>query len=170
MAFTDLKLMPADVVATRSEALLGTAIRFVQKAKASDDEATYNHTLTILAPSGRMIEAVSHIQEGNLYEAYRGQRVLVARWVHMDDLHRAMVCDAVTKYEGRRYPWSRLFLHLLGLAKYVHWNVPVCSELTAYGLYVAGARRNWWGVMPDDLADEWRISRHYEIVFEGVIE
>jgi hypothetical protein len=33
-----------------------------------------------------------------------------------------------------------------------------------------GLLRNWYGVNPDDLADRWRISRYYEIIFEGVVE
>jgi hypothetical protein len=82
--------------------------------------------------------------------------------------------DSVYPLLGRTYPYQRLLLHALGLAKWVHFlKVPVCSELTAMFLINAGAitleGKNFWGVTPNYLVEEWRISKYIDVIFEGVL-
>jgi hypothetical protein len=82
--------------------------------------------------------------------------------------------DAVYPLLGRTYPYQRLILHMLGLAKWVHFlDTPVCSELTAKFLISAGAieleGKNFWGVTPNYLVEEWRISKYIDVIFEGIL-
>ncbi len=73
----------------------------------------------------------------------------------------------ISKLNGKIYPYPRLFLHAIGLAKFILWKYPVCSELVAKFEFECGIRMNLWGINPDNLADEWRISKYYDVIFEG---
>jgi len=163
-----LTLKPGDVFASHSTAFKGKAIRLVERIKSRDNEASHNHTGIIISETGVSIEALYTICVTNIAD-YSGQKVLIARWKDMTEGGFYQGYDAVAKHVGAWYPWPRLPLHLFGLAKFIHWKTPVCSELTAKFLNAAGDRRNYWGINPDDLVDEWRISKHYDIIYEGVL-
>lgn len=169
-----IELKRGDVFASSNPQSLGVLIRLMQKIRARDRAAVYSHTGIIQDSFGRTLEAVMTITEQNLFEAYKGDKVLIARWVGMDMEAYQKGYAAIKHQIGRRYPFQRLFWHLLGVSRWVHvFKTPVCSELTEMFLYNAGAVTmsggNFWGLNPDDLVDEWRVSKHFEIVFEGVI-
>jgi len=83
--------------------------------------------------------------------------------------------DAVKGENGKIYPYWRLLLHLIGLARWIHLGSDtVCSELAEKFLINAGytmglAKKNWWGLTPQELVDEWNISKYINIIFEGEI-
>jgi hypothetical protein len=159
---------------------LGAVINITQAAKAVDNESQYSHTGIITDPFGATIEALWTVKSQNLWEAYRGVKVLVVRNVYMQPEVYAAGFEKIRQHLGQWYPAHRLLLHLVGLAKWIHWDRIVCSELTAKfetGCAeflgpdrAAGFLRNYYGVNPDNLVDRWRESRYYEIVFEGVVE
>jgi hypothetical protein len=172
--------MPGDEFATRNPMALGAVINFVQRAKAKDDESAYTHTGIVLDSAGTTLEALWRVKQQNLWEAYRGERVLIVRNLAMTQEIFCAGKDAVSPYIGQWYPAHRLVLHLAGIAKWIHWKRLVCSELTAKfeaacAAFLgedrtAGFLRNYYGITPDDLTDRWRMSRYYRIVFEGVLE
>lgn len=170
-----MDLRPGDVFATSNPNGLGAAICLAEKLKSPDGEADYGHTGIIQTVEGKTLEAVWKIQEQNLFEAYKGDRVLIARFAGSENawsLRKGF--EAVNPLKNRIYPFHRLFLHAIGLARWVHWlKTPVCSELTAMFLISAGVPmscgKNYWGITPDNLVDEWRISKHFDIIFEGEI-
>jgi hypothetical protein len=168
------QLLPGDVFATKNPNGLGKAICLAQMVKSPDGQAEYGHTGIIQSVKGKTLEAVWTIAEQNLFASYRGNKVLIARYnkLDIDSLNRAF--NEILPLKGRTYPFHRLALHALGLARWVHWlKTPVCSELTAMFLINAGASllegKNYWGVTPDQLVDEWRISKHFDIIYEGVL-
>jgi len=173
-------IRPGDEFATKNPMALGIAINFVQKTKAVDNEAEYTHTGIITDAYGATLEALWTIKTQNLWAAYKGEKVLIVRNVGMTiETYIAGFCK-IKEHIGQWYPALRLLLHLIGTAKWIHWDRVVCSELTAKfeagcAEYIgpdkaAGFMRNWYGVNPDNLVDRWQISRYYEIVFEGIIE
>jgi hypothetical protein len=172
-------LRPGDEFATRNPTILGKLIRCVQKAQAADNEATYNHTGIITDPHGATLEALWTTTAQNIWDDYKGERVLIVRNLNMTLPTYAAGFNKIRKHIGQWYPVPRLILHMVGLAKFVHWDRVVCSELTAKfetgcAEYREGKEtgflRNWYGVNPDDLTDRWRISRYYRTIFEGVAE
>jgi len=173
-------LCPGDEFATRNPMALGVAINFVQKAKAVDNESTYSHTGIITGADGATLEALWTIKSQNLWEAYKGDRVLVVRNINMNPELYAAGFEKIRPHVDQWYPAHRLLLHFLGLAKWVHWDRIVCSELTAKfetgcAEYLgedkaAGFLRNYYGINPDNLVDRWKISRYYQTVFEGTVE
>lgn len=171
----NIELKPGDVFATRNPNGLGSLIIEAQKRKSQDGQAEYGHTGIIQNSQGKTLEAVWTIAEQNLFEAYKGDRVLIARFAGSENTWSLVKgFDAVNPLKKRVYPFHRLLLHAIGLARWVHWiKTPVCSELTAMFLINAGVPmscgKNYWGVTPDNLVDEWRISKHFDIVFEGEI-
>jgi len=171
----DLKLKPGDVFATRNPQGLGKAICLAEQMKSLDGAAEYGHTGIIQTGSGKTLGAVWTIAEQDFYQAYAGDRVLIARWDFMDAARLVKGFAAVRPLKDRRYPFHRLLLHAIGIAKWVHWlKTPVCSELTAMFLINAGAKlycgTQYWGVTPDNLVDDWRISRYFTIIFEGELK
>lgn len=168
------EIRSGDVFATRNPQGLGSAILLAEKAKSADGEAEYGHTGIILDPSGSTFEALWTIKTQNFFEAYKGSKVMVARWRGMTPGRFQSGYDVVKDQAGRPYPVYRLFLHLLGLGKIHIDGQEVCSELTAHFLVAAGAivmsGKNWAGVTPDYLVDEWRISKYIDIVYEGVLQ
>ena len=172
-------LRPGDEFATRNPMALGSLINLCQKVKATDNESEYSHTGIILEPGGVTLESLWTVSSQNLWEAYRGARVLVVRNINMTPDTYVYGIAKIRKHIGQWYPVHRLLLHLVGLAKFVHWDRVVCSELTAkfecgcaekLGEGECGFLRNWYGVNPDDLTDRWRISRYYRTIFEGIVE
>lgn len=149
-----------------SDGKVAKAINAIQKLKSVDDESTYNHTGLIIDNHGGTFEALWKTERSDLYQ-YAGCRIIVVRHRQMTDAVFLEAWSEIAGLEGARYPVPRLFLHLLGLAKYVHWKYPVCSELVAKFEFKCGFRRNWWGINPDNLADEWRISKYYDVIYEG---
>jgi hypothetical protein len=173
-------LCPGDEFATKNPMALGMAINFVQKAKSVDNASEYTHTGIITDAYGATLEALWTIKSQNLWNAYKGEKALVVRNVGMTrPLYIAGFCK-IREHLGQWYPAPRILLHLIGAAKWIHWDRIVCSELTAKfeagcAEYLvpdraSGFMRNWYGVNPDNLVDRWKISRYYETVFEGVIE
>lgn len=162
-----------DVFATSLSGMLGKLIKLGERVKSDDCEAFYSHTGIILKDTGETFEALWTIRRQNLFEAYCGVNVLVARYKDMDiaAFNRGFHC--IKGQEGNIYPVGRLFLHMLNLAKLHLPNRMVCSELTACFLIMAGAQtmggRNCYGITPDELVDEWRISKYFDIVYEGKI-
>lgn len=167
-----IHLQPGDVFASRNPQGLGKAICLAESLKSADGEAEYGHTGIITNSMGGTIEAVWSIREQNLFKEYKGMKVLVARWGGMDLKAYEEGYNSIKKQIGRMYPYHRLFLHMIGLARFLHFfNTPVCSELTAMFLINAGAitleGKECWGATPDNLVDEWRISKYFDVIWEG---
>jgi len=170
-----MKLLAGDVFATKNPNGLGRAICLAQKVKSPDGKAEYGHTGIIQTPDGKTLEAVWKIAEQNLFEAYKGNKVLVARLKNNDVKGLKSGLQKVLPLRDRIYPAHRLFLHAIGLARWIHFlKTPVCSELTAMFLVACGVPMsfddNYWGITPDNLVDEWRISKHFDIIFEGILD
>ena len=167
-------VMPLDVFASKNPQGLGKIICEFEKLKSQDGEAEYGHTGIIQDANGKTAEAVWSIAEQNLFEAYSGKKVLIARWNRQtpEQVEKGLVY--ARKLLGRKYPYHRLILHMLGVARWVHiLKTPVCSEYTAATLIEAGADlicgNNFWGVSPDYLADDWNHSKHFDVIYEGVL-
>jgi len=170
-----IELKPGDVFASRNPQSLGKLINFVQKLKSKDNCSEYGHTGIIIKPDGTTLEAVWSISSQNIFKDYAGQKVLIARWNKMTPECYNKGFEAIKCHIGNTYPYYRLLWHFTGLAKFLHFaSTPVCSELTQKFLINCGAvtisGQNWWGINPDDLVDEWRISDHFDVIFEGVVE
>lgn len=173
-------LLPGDEFATRNPMALGDIINVVQAAKSIDNKSEYTHTGIITASSGATLEALWTVKSQNIWDAYRGERLLIVRNIGMTPEVYAAGYAKVRENIGQWYPAHRLLLHLLHLAKWVHWGRIVCSEFTAKfesgcAEYLgedqaSGFMRNYYGVNPDDLVDRWEISRYYSMVFEGIVE
>ena len=173
-------LRPGDEFATRNPTIMGSAIRCVQKVKAVDNESEYNHTGIITDPYVATLEALLTVKSQNLWKAYVGEKVLVVRNINMTLPVYVAGFTKIRKHIGQWYPVHRLLLQLVGLAKWIHWDRVVCSELTAKfeagcAEYLgpdraSGFMRNHYGVNPDNLVDRWKISRYYETVFEEIVE
>lgn len=173
-------LCPGDEFASKNPMALGAVINVCQKVKAADNESIYTHTGLITDPYASTLESLWTVKSQNLWEAYRGERVLVVRNVNMTPLVYAAGFEKIRRHIGQWYPAHRLLLHFLGVAKWIHWDRIVCSEFTGkfetgcaefLGLdRASGFMRNYYGVNPDNLTDRWRESRYYRTVFEGVVE
>ena len=173
------ELRPGDEFARRNPTVPGALINLVQRARAADDESEYSHTGIITDSHGSTLEARLTVTSQNLWEAYAGAKVLVVRNICMNPRVYAAGFGKVRRHIGQWYPVHRLLLHALGVAKWVHWDRVVCSELTAKfetgcAEFLgpdrsAGFMRNHYGVNVDDLVDRWKISRYFDTVFEGVI-
>jgi len=168
-----LNIQPGDIFAVRTDALFGKLIRLRDRLRSTDGEAEYNHCGIIINSDGTTFESRRRIGRYNLFEMYAGQRVIIARPLAQDFSKKAAVKRLVNKYNGRAYPWYRIFLHAITptLARYLHHSgVPVCSELAGEYLYLIGVRHsNFWGTTPDMLSDEWRHWREYEIIYDGIL-
>lgn len=171
-----IELKRGDVFATNLGGVLGTLIKAAERVKSQDSEAKYSHAGVIIDPTGITLEALWTFKRQNLFEAYSGSDVVIARWKDMKLYNFCKGLEALKKCEGSWYPVHRLFLHLLGLGKINVDRWRVCSEQTSYFQIVAiGANKltegdNPYGVTPDNLVDEWRQSKHCDVIFEGKLD
>ena len=169
-----INLQQGDIFATQNPQSLGKIITLFEAARDESGKAEYSHAGIILDDKGTTFEAVWHIEKQNLLTDYKGSKVIIARWTGMNQLTFDKGWNSVRSEEGMTYPYYRLFLHMLGLARWIHLGSDtVCSELAEKFLINAGAimiaGKNWWGLTPQELVDEWRISKYFEVIFEGVI-
>jgi len=148
---------------------LGKAINAIQWFWSEDGEAKYSHAGMILDNRGTTFEALWTVSSRNIFSAYAGENVIIAR-PRCDSAAIDKALDAIiTEHKGQWYPGWRLFMHLIPPAsKITFFDRLVCSELCAKYLYLAGARHDQYtGTNPDTLADEWREWKHFDVVFEG---
>ena len=168
-----MQLQPGDIFASCNPQSLGRLIDWVETLRSHDNDAEYGHTGVIIKADGTTVEALWSISSQNLFKDYKGQKVLIARWNGMTPEAYQKGFDSIKGHIGSTYPYYRLLLHALGIGKFIHFKTPVCSELTQKFLINAGATtisgKTFWGLTPDNLVDEWRVSRHFSILYEGII-
>lgn len=164
-----MKLQPGDVFVVRGDTSISYLIRVAGKFWSTDGECTYNHAGLILDPEGNTFESLSRIDHYKLM-AYMGKQIMIVRHKGMTPDRFVMGWDKIKHLDGVIYPWWRLGLHLFHLARFFNRSgIPVCSELV--GMFENGAKlRNvFWGLTPDNLADQWRESKYYDVIYEGVL-
>ena len=170
------KLKAGDVFCSQNLSAFSRVIVAAEKFWARDGVAEYGHAGIITSVSGDTFEALGTIRADHMAK-YSGSKVLIARPVKtLADMPivRFSIDAALWKvreqHEGQRYPLWRLALHLvppsarrIGSGDYV-----VCSELTAKYLRLLQTHRMVpAGLNPDDLADAFKSSRCFDIVYEG---
>lgn len=168
-----IELKSGDVFASKNPQSLGRMINCIQRIKSHDNQSEYGHTGIIIQDDGATIEALPDGIHVSTLDAYKGSKVLIARFNKMTPEAYQKGFDSIKGHIGHTYPYYRLLMHFLGLGKFIHFSTPVCSELTQKFLINCGMTTitgtNYWGINPDDLVDEWRISDHVEVIFEGII-
>ena len=156
---------------------LGNLINKVSSFYSVDNKSEYSHSGIITNTDGTILEASWTVQHNNLLETYEGKKVLVARHNEMTINKFNSGMKKIEEHIGQIYPFPRLLLHLIGLAKHVHWNRVVCSELCAKFLFGADLfSYKYFGVTPDllndifkkELNDE-RTGPKYKIVYENIL-
>lgn len=164
------KVQPGDIFCTKNPMWLGRAINAVQKIWADDAESTYSHSGIIINKFGTTIESLWRVKSQALFEAYKGQKVLIGRCELMTPVAFAGGREKIKTHDNDIYPFYRLFFHLIPpLARHINLGRVVCSELTAKFLVGAGIFNNYKGVNPDTIADTIRNYKTWKIIYEGVI-
>jgi len=167
MAFPP-QLRHGDIALTRNPQSLGRIICAVQAFHDPDGQSKYSHSLIITDPTFfKTIEARNRIWHYDM-EEYAGDDVLIARHESMSaEKHYQEGLVAISKHMGQRYPWYRIFFHLLGPG-FSKWSFGyvVCSELVAKYLCGCGIFSRWKGYNPGHLEN---IFRNYPgwTVWEG---
>jgi hypothetical protein len=165
-----MKLQAGDCFVVRGNTNISYLIRVAGKFWSTDGECTYNHAGIILNEEGNTFESLNRIDHYKL-DGYKGKQIMIVRHKGMNNERYTDGWNFIKRLDGVIYPYWRLALHLVHLARLFNRSgIPVCSELV--GMFENGAdlREVFWGLTPDNLADEWRISKYYDIIYEGVYE
>lgn len=169
MKESDVQLKRGDIFLSRNPMMLGRIINFWQALWAKDRKATKSHAGIILDEKGTTFEALWTVKSQNLWEAYKGQEVLIGRpaTISEDDIERGIAI--VENHKGQRYPFYRfLFFIVPPIARRVVFRRLVCSELTCKYLYFAGLTDIVWaGKVPDDIEEMILYHKDFEIVYRG---
>ncbi|MBN1842602.1 MAG: hypothetical protein JW883_10025 [Deltaproteobacteria bacterium] len=167
-----IQLDQGDFFAVKSPRAVGLIIRTIEAVWAHDGHADYNHTGIILDQQGTTLEALWKVRRQNLFEAYAGQKVIIARYIgeKFRPVDQA-IARIEREYADHWYPIWRIFMHAVpALAKINLSGLAVCSELAAKYAWHIGARHSQWpGTNPDTLADEWKHWKTYKVIFEGLL-
>lgn len=110
------RVQPGDIFLTASNQLFGRGIRLIERMFSLDQSAKYNHAGIILAGDGETLESLWTVKRQNLYTAYAGYPVLVARCNQITQFGLEKAMQSVLSREGEFYPFLRIPLHALGLA------------------------------------------------------
>ncbi len=157
-----IELLPGDCFVVRTDSPLAGLINWGQALWSQDSRAEFNHSGFVVSGDGTTFESLSRLGHYDINQ-YRGCPILIVRYAEMTPQRFQAAYEAVKKYDGMPYPWWRFPLHLVGLAKHIHWSFPVCSELTGRMLNKAGfTDSTGWGTTPDYWADKWRELLRYE--------
>jgi len=162
-----MDLRPGDYFVVRTDSLLARLIIAVQNFWAKDGGSCFNHAGIIIDSEGNTFESLKHIDHYHI-SRYYGCPIMIVRYKEMTPERCAKGYAKVLEYDGMIYPWWRLPLHLLNIARFFKATFPVCSELVGLHKYYAGVSAcDGWGWNPDDLADNWRINKYVDIIYEG---
>ena len=163
-------LKPGDIFLSANPMWLGRAINWVQTFTSKDGKSKYSHAGVIIDYTGTTFEALWTNRRQDLFQAYAGKPILIARHTKMNYHNFSKGWTGIQKHEGKMYAGHRLFFFLLcpPLAKYISLGLGVCSELTMKFLCKAGLASAWRGWNPDDVHDMVKNYRDYQIVFEGI--
>jgi hypothetical protein len=161
-----------DIFFTRSPMWIARVFSKVESFWSPDDRAPYDHCGIIIDEFGTIFESDWSVKTNNLYNEHAGKQILVLRYKEFTDLKFIDAYGHILKHKGQWYPLWRLVLHALRLAKFIHWENVICSELVVQYLdYLTNDLRfrSWYGWNPDDLFDYLENHKDYEIVFNGRI-
>jgi hypothetical protein len=161
-------LQPGDIFCTHSSGKLGSAINFIQKFHAVDNESIFSHAGIITDGQGGTFESSWTIRRCSL-EKYFGKPILIGRHKHMTEQLAKIALRLMADYEGRIYPVHRLFFHLAPpVAKHITTGrYLVCSELVSTFLYFCRVHKFWKGITPDHIADMISNYNTYDIIYSG---
>lgn len=165
---SDVKVRRGDIFLSRNPMWLGRLINWVQALDAIDKKSTYSHAGVIVNDMGDTIEAVWTIKEGNIWDDYKGDMVLIARPVKVSKSSINEGINIIRKNLGRWYPFHRFFMMIIPpIARRVGGTVGVCSEETIRYANGAGMNIDWRGKTPDNIHDMVKDSRSWDIIYEG---
>lgn len=166
-----LTLHPGDIFLTQNPMMLGRLINYVQAFTSKDNNSQYSHAGVILNYSGITFEALWTNRRQNLFKAYQGKRVLIARHKEMTPKRALAGWHGVKHHEGKIYAGHRLLFFLVcpPLAKYFSLGMAVCSELAMKFICKAGLFDCWRGFNPDDVHDMVAHWADYTVIYEGIL-
>ena len=170
-------LKRGDIFLTSNPMALSKAIRFFTKLRSKDNKCVFSHAGIIIKPNGTTYESLWHVKSQNLFEAYAGENVLIAR-------HECMTNAAFNKafyyldkkHRNDFYPFYRLIFHMSPTLAKINTGSVVCSELVAKFLYYLELMAYYNGCTPDDLHDfvcwayGWTILYNGKLPVRGIIE
>ena len=165
-------IIQGDVFCSTNPMSLGKAINTIQWIWSKDGESTYSHAGIFRDNNANTLESLWTVKSQNFFEAYKDDKVIIARYIGYCDAPIPTVIARIEKeHLGNIYPFWRIFLHIIPpLSKIGVFNRLVCSELCAKYLYYLGARHSQYNsTNPDTLADEWRRWKDMEVVYEGIL-
>lgn len=174
----NIRLLPGDVFCSANPMWLGSAINAIQRFWDVDNRSTYGHAGLIIDPAGTTLEALWTVKQQNVWTAYDDASksgLLIGRCQNMTAERFIKGMAVIRPFEGRRYPFHRLLLHLLPpLSKYISTGrYLVCSELVALFLVGSGQLDFYKGVNPDYVAgmiyrwDDWDVIYEKEVTTNG---
>lgn len=166
----EMKYQKGDIALTVNPMALGKTINAFQRIWSRDHKSKHTHALIIVGENGTTFESKVRIEHGHM-DDYKGKEVVIFRNKYMNEDRFQDGFRAIRKFEGNLYPFHRLFYFTMPIiARYVHISKrPVCSELVCKFLYESGLKlfKYIYGLTPDNLDDEMRNRKDYDIIFEG---
>lgn len=164
-----MKLKHGDIFCVNNGGFFSRAICRVTALQSLDGRAKYSHAGIITSSVGTTFEAKRTIQRGDL-KKYGNKPILIGRHQRMSIGRMALhYPNLLREFEGDRYPWWRIGLHLCGMARWIgNGDHLVCSELVARFLCDCKLVETYKGWTPDNLADMIHNWRMWEVVYEGI--
>ena len=163
-----IKLTHGDVFLSKNPMWLGKVINFIQRIWSKDSHSIYSHAGVILDESGRTFESLWTVKSQNLFKAYAGQEVLIARHKDMNPKRVFVALKYIHNIHDKDfYPFYRLFFHLLPPLAKISTGSVVCSELVALFLEKCGLMGWHNGCNPDNLHDMVKFHKGWSVIFEG---
>lgn len=160
-------LKPGDIFLSKNPMALGIAINAVQTFWSTDNKSEYSHSGIILDSAGKTLESLWTVKNQNLWDAYKGEQILIARHKLMSQGRFDLGYSKIEKHIGQVYPLWRLPIMVFPPAgKYLSFGRVVCSELTCKMLNGAGFNIEWKGKNPDNVHDMVRRWADWEIFFK----
>jgi len=163
-------LKQGDIALTTNPMALGRAINAVQRYRSKDNKSQYSHALLITGPRSTY-EALWTVKHQDFFNAYNGDRVLIARHDEMNLIRFVRGYKKVISRSGQIYPVHRFLFFLIHppFLKYIPGPL-TCGELVTEFLSASGVTDLYpRGITPDDLHDMVRKTKGWNITWEGVL-
>jgi hypothetical protein len=159
-----------DVFLVEANPLMSPVTNFFQRWWSKDDTSVFGHSGIIIDDKGSTFEARWKVESNSLFKKYGGKNILIVRIAKFDPYRFLDAMSSLEPHRGEWFPFMRMVLHALRIAKFIHWSKLVCSELVAKYLFYMGTRHHhYFGANVDDLEEELRNWKDYSIVFDGIL-
>lgn len=134
------RLLPGDIVLTRSSSLMGRLIRWGERSP-HEPRSVYNHAALVVDPPAMIVESAFRVRRCSLWDYHLDDGIVAYRPPYTSEEDKRYVIAYALRWVGAFYPTDHLFFYLIDnkifrgrtvARRLLPHDKGVCSSLVAF--------------------------------------